>query len=80
MIDPDVSEPRAYGTNPAATAIPEPLEDPPAQYNLFHGFNPGPCSDADAELYPPPPASSIIESLPINIACSLLSRLITSEL
>ena len=30
-MDPDVSEPSAKGTNPAATAAPEPLEEPPDQ-------------------------------------------------
>jgi hypothetical protein len=47
-IDPEVSEPMAKGTSPAATAIPDPLEDPPDQRVRSHGFSPGPVSDADA--------------------------------
>ena len=31
MIEPDVSEPIANGTRPAATAAPEPLDEPPDQ-------------------------------------------------
>jgi hypothetical protein len=31
MIDPEVSDPSAYGVKPAATAIPDPLEEPPDQ-------------------------------------------------
>jgi hypothetical protein len=45
-IDPDVSEPKAYVTNPAATAIPDPLDDPPDQRVGSHGFSPGPVSEA----------------------------------
>src|SRR5712691_4910847 len=41
-IDPDVSEPIANGTRPAPTAEPDPLEDPPDQRSVFHGFRPGP--------------------------------------
>ena len=45
-IEPDVSEPMAHGTRPAATAEPDPLEEPPDQRSMFQGFRPGPCSDA----------------------------------
>jgi hypothetical protein len=31
MMDPDVSDPSANGTNPAATAAADPLEEPPDQ-------------------------------------------------
>jgi len=47
-IDPEVSEPIAKPTRPAATAIPEPLDDPPLQYCGFHGVRPGPVNDASA--------------------------------
>jgi hypothetical protein len=30
-MDPDVSLPSAYGTRPAPTAAPDPLDDPPDQ-------------------------------------------------
>ena len=46
-IDPPVSEPSANGTRPAATAAPEPLEDPAAQRLGSQGFRPGPWSDAE---------------------------------
>ena len=50
MIEPTVSEPIANGTRPAATAAPGPLEEPPLQYAVFHGFRPGPVKDASALL------------------------------
>src|SRR6478672_5443012 len=37
-IDPPVSEPRAAGMKPAASAAPEPLEEPPVKCSRFHGF------------------------------------------
>ena len=40
-IDPVVSEPNANGTRPAATALPEPLDEPPDQRVRSHGFRPG---------------------------------------
>src|SRR5215472_12096322 len=65
-MDPEVSDPIANGTRPAATAAPEPLEDPPDHRLRSQGFSPGPVSDADANRYPPPPASSTIDSLPMS--------------
>ena len=47
-MDPEVSDPMAKGTSPAATAAAEPLEDPPDQRVRSHGFSPGPVSDAEA--------------------------------
>ena len=46
-MDPEVSEPIPNGTNPAATAMPVPLDDPPDQCPGFQGFLPGPCRDAE---------------------------------
>jgi hypothetical protein len=48
-IDPEVSEPSANVTSPAATAAPGPLEEPPAHRERSHGFNVAPVSDAAAE-------------------------------
>ncbi len=48
MMLPQVSDPRAKGTRPAATALPDPDEDPPDQRPGSRGFSPGPCSDAEA--------------------------------
>src|SRR5438034_26962 len=61
-IDPDVSDPIANGTIPAATAAPGPLDDPPDHRVRSHGFSPGPVNDADANRHPPPPASSSAEN------------------
>ena len=41
-IEPEVSEPIANGTSPAATAAPGPLDDPPLQNCVFHGVSPAP--------------------------------------
>ena len=46
QIEPEVSDPSANGTRPAATALADPLEDPPDQRVRSHGFSPGPNSDA----------------------------------
>jgi hypothetical protein len=70
-IEPDVSDPNAYATNPAATAAPDPLDDPPDQRPVSHGFNPGPVAEAAAYRYPPPPANSTIANLPRQIAPAL---------
>src|SRR2546422_3599143 len=40
-IEPPVSEPSAIGTSPAATAAPEPLEDPPVKRAKSHGLRAG---------------------------------------
>ena len=45
-IDPHVSEPMANGTSPAATAEPEPLDEPPLHASRFHGLMPGPVNEA----------------------------------
>ena len=45
-IEPHVSEPMAKGTRPALTAAPEPLEEPPVQVSVFHGFLGGPVKEA----------------------------------
>ena len=36
----------AKGTSPAATAEPEPLEEPPLQASAPHGEMPGPVNEA----------------------------------
>ena len=47
-MEPEVSEPMAKGTRPAATAAPEPLEEPPDQRVRSHGLRPGPKREAEA--------------------------------
>src|SRR5260370_21123016 len=49
-MDPEVSEPSANVTSPAAVATPEPLDDPPAQRVRSHGFIAGPVAEAAAAL------------------------------
>jgi len=76
-IDPEVSEPSANVTRPAAVAVPEPLDEPPLHRERSQGFRPGPVRDADANRYPPPPASSTMASLPMRIAPALARFWIT---
>ena len=38
VIDPNVSVPKAKGTNPAEVALPEPAEEPPAPLEVSQGF------------------------------------------
>ena len=45
-MEPHVSEPSANGTSAAATAEPEPLEEPPLQASGLHGLMPGPVNEA----------------------------------
>src|SRR5260370_10586915 len=42
MMEPDVSEPSANVARPAATAMPEPLDEPPAQRVRSQGFSAAP--------------------------------------
>src|SRR5580704_5829987 len=79
-MEPDVSEPIANVTRPAATAAADPLDDPPDQRVRSQGFNPGPVSDAEAKRYPPPPASSTMASLPVSTAPAESSFSITVAL
>jgi hypothetical protein len=79
-MDPEVSDPMANVTSPAATAAAGPLEDPPDQRVRSHGFSPGPVSDAEAYRYPPPPASSTMDSLPTSTAPTPASLSITVAL
>src|SRR5439155_25211821 len=45
-IEPQVSVPIAKPTSPAATAAPEPDDEPPVQRSRFHGLRPGPLAEA----------------------------------
>ena len=40
-IEPPVSEPSEPTARPAASAVPEPLEDPPGMWSRFHGLRAG---------------------------------------
>jgi hypothetical protein len=45
-MEPQVSDPMAKGTSPAATAAPDPLEEPPVQASVSHGLTQGPVNEA----------------------------------
>ena len=76
-IEPQVSEPMANGTSPAATAAPDPLDDPPVQRSLSQGLRGGPVKEALGWLYPMPPASSIMATLAARGAPALSSLVTT---
>src|SRR5215467_9197849 len=67
-IDPQVSVPMANAASPAPTIAPEPEDEPHVQHFVSHGFFEAPCSEALANRYPIPPASSIIAALPSRTA------------
>ncbi len=64
-IDPPVSVPNAAGTMPAATAAPEPLNEPPVKCSRCHGLRAGGQGRSNAG---PPIANSCVESLPSRTA------------
>ena len=43
LIEPPISEPEAMAQAPVARATPEPPDDPPGVYFLFHGLVVIPC-------------------------------------
>src|SRR5438270_8519178 len=72
--EPPVSVPIAHGANPAATATPEPLLDPPGvrATSGSHGFHGVPR----CWLVPQPPiANSTVCVLPITISLAVISFL-----
>ena len=60
-IDPPVSEPRAIGATPAATAAPDPPLEPPVMCSGFHGF---PVRSQAETRFVPPAASSCMFVFP----------------
>src|SRR5215831_886969 len=64
-IEPPVSEPRLAGTSPAATAAPDPDDEPPVKCAVFHGLRAGGHGKSNDG---PPWANSCVASLPIKIA------------
>src|SRR5256885_17224445 len=64
-MEPPVSEPSANGASPAATAAPEPLDDPPVKCSRFQGLRAG---GQGRSKEGPPCANSCVASLPINTA------------
>ncbi len=73
-MDPPVSEPRAAGASPAATAAADPPLEPPGTRSRSQGFLVGPKQLVSVEL---PMANSSIFVLPMMIAPSSFSRSMT---
>src|SRR3546814_18405273 len=63
--DPPVSVPMDTGTNPAATATPDPLEEPPGWWVRFHGLRAGGHGKSNEG---PPVANSCKAVLPLIMA------------
>ena len=60
-MEPPVSDPMAPGRKPAATAAPDPLDDPPVVWSVFQGLRAGGHGKSKEG---PPWANSCVESLP----------------
>ena len=75
-MEPPVSDPVAPCTKPAASAAPEPLEEPPGMCSTFHGLRAG------GNLWPGncnPNANSWVMSLPIITVPASAQRLTTVD-
>src|SRR5258708_6695728 len=70
-IEPPVSEPRLAGTRPAASAAPEPEEEPPVKWAVFQGLRAG---GQGRSKDGPPWANSWVASLPVSTAPDARSR------
>jgi len=73
-IEPQVSEPSANPTSPAATAAPDPEDEPQLQRSVSQGLSAAPVREAPATEYPSPPAISIMASVPSSTAPASSSR------
>ncbi len=69
-----VSVPMAAGTNPAATAAPEPEDDPPGRKSVFQGFSGGGQGKSQEG---PPRANSKVPSLPRRMPPAFSRRAVT---
>ena len=70
-IDPPVSLPIAIAHRPAATAAPEPLDEPAGSRSVFHGLRAGGNGVSKAV---PPIANSQVVSLPSRITPACFNR------
>ena len=70
-IDPPVSVPSAAGVSPAATAAPDPLEEPPVKCPMFQGLRAGGQGKSKDG---PPCANSCVASLPSSTPPASWSR------
>ena len=72
--EPPVSVPSAAGTMPAASATPEPLDEPPGKWLPPQGLTAGGHGRSNDG---PPMANSCVASLPIMMPPAALSRAVT---
>src|ERR1700722_5582280 len=72
--DPPVSVPIAAGTKRAATAAPEPDDDPPGRKSVFHGLSVGGQGRSHDG---PPRANSKVPSLPSRMPPAFSIRVVT---
>ena len=73
-IEPPVSEPRASGANPAATAAADPPDEPPGTRPRSWGFRVGPKAEVSVEE---PMANSSMLVFPTTTAPARRSRVTT---
>src|SRR5262249_42026759 len=73
--EPPVSSPRVIEHRPAAAAIPEPEDEPPASWSGLHGLRGWPYG----KWMVPPSANSVRLSLPRRMAPAAFSRATTVE-
>jgi len=77
-IEPPVSVPIAIAQRPAATAAPDPLDDPAGSWSMFQGLRAGGNGVSKAV---PPIANSHVVSLPNRTApASLSNRVVVASL
>src|ERR671930_18599 len=72
---PPVSVPRAAGKKPAATATPDPLEEPPEKWSRCQAFRAGGQGKSKDG---PPMANSWVASLPTKTPPAACSRCVTT--
>mgnify|MGYP005807340105 CR=1 FL=1 len=70
-IEPPVSEPIAPAQRPAATAAPEPLDEPAGMWSGFQGLR---AAGQGRSCDGPPKANSWVASLPTTMAPAAFSR------
>src|SRR5262249_60267631 len=75
-MEPPVSEPMAVRTSPAATAAPDPDDDPPVKWSRFQGLRAG--GNGRSKLGPPI-ANSCVASLPSRTAPPLFNLASTTQ-
>ena len=75
-MEPPVSDPIAIRTSPAATAAPEPDDEPPGMWSVFHGLRAGGNGRSNDG---PPSANSCVATLPSSTPPAAASLAATTE-